>query len=45
MSKVFFTYDQQLDKLEKEKGLIIADRAYAESMLKAISYYFINRWL
>lgn len=39
MSKVFFTYEQQLDKLEKDKGLIIADRAYAESMLKAISYY------
>lgn len=39
MSKVFFTYEQQLDKLEKDKGLIIADRSYAESMLKSISYY------
>lgn len=39
MSKVFFTYEQQLYKLEKEKGLIVADRAYAESMLKSISYY------
>ena len=39
MSKKFFTYNQQLDKLEKEKGLIISDRAYAEKMLKSISYY------
>lgn len=39
MSKVFFTYEQQLDKLEKEKGLIIADRTYAESMLKVSQNY------
>lgn len=39
MAKIFFTYEQQLDKLENDKGLIISDRAYAETMLKAISYY------
>ena len=39
MSKKFFTYNQQLDKLENEKGLIITDRVYAEKMLKSISYY------
>lgn len=39
MAKVFFTYEQQLDKLEKEKGLIINDRNYAKSVLKAVSYY------
>lgn len=39
MPKVFFTYEQQLDKLEKDKGLVINDREYAKSMLKAIGYY------
>ncbi len=39
MSKVFFTYQQQLDKLEKEKQLIISDRIYAEKVLKELSYY------
>lgn len=37
--KAFFTYQQQLDKLEKEKGLAISDKAYAENKLKEISYY------
>lgn len=39
VAKVFYTYQQQLDKLEKEKDLIIQDRNYAESKLKEISYY------
>lgn len=39
MAKVFFTYTQQLDKLEKEKGMFISDRAYAEQVLKELSYY------
>ena len=39
MAKVFYTYQQQLDKLEIEKNLIIQDRNYAENKLKEISYY------
>ena len=39
MAKVFYTYQQQLDKLEIEKDLIIQDRNYAENKLKEISYY------
>ena len=39
MKKPFFTYQQQIDKLEKEKGLIISDKQYAEKKLKEISYY------
>lgn len=39
MAKVFFTYAQQLYKLEHEKGLIINDKQYAEKKLKEISYY------
>lgn len=39
MSKVFFTYQQQLNKLEKEKDLIINDKFYAEKKLKELSYY------
>ncbi len=39
MAKVFFTYAQQLYKLEYEKGLIINDKQYAEKKLKEISYY------
>ena len=37
--KPFLSYTQQLDKLEKDKNLIITNRAYAEAMLKRISYY------
>ncbi|MBQ1733523.1 MAG: Abi family protein, partial [Lachnospiraceae bacterium] len=39
VAKVFYTYQQQLDKLEIEKDLIIQDRNYAENKLKEISYY------
>lgn len=33
------TYDQQIDRLEKEKNLIIEDREYAKEILKRTSYY------
>lgn len=39
MAKEFYTYQQQLDKLEKEKDLLTQDRVYAENKLKEISYY------
>ena len=39
VNKPFLTYTQQMDKLEYDKNLVIADREYAESMLKRISYY------
>ena len=37
--KPFLSYEQQLDKLEKEKGLSIPNREYAENMLRQISYF------
>ena len=37
--KPFLSYTQQLDKLENDKNLIIANRAYAETMLKRIGYF------
>ena len=42
MAKEFYTNQQQLDKLEKEKDLLIQDRVYAENKLKEISYYSLN---
>ena len=39
MAKCFLTYEQQIDKLINEKGLLIADRKYAEDELKRTSYY------
>ena len=39
LPKPFLSYTQQLDKLEKDKNLVIADRLYAESMLRRISYF------
>ena len=42
VAKEFYTYQQQLDKLEKEKDLLIQDRVYAENKLKEISYYSLN---
>lgn len=39
MGKDFLTYEQQLNKLEREKGLIILDRDYAKRKLREISYY------
>ncbi len=37
--KPFLTYDQQIDKLEKEKGLIINDKDSALKLLKEHSYF------
>ena len=39
MAKPFLTYDGQIEKLEKEKNLVITDREYAELMLKQIGYF------
>ena len=39
MLKKFLDYEQQLEKLEKEKGLIINDVKYAKEVLKQTSYY------
>lgn len=39
MAKPFLTYDGQIEKLEKEKNLVISDREYAEFMLKQIGYF------
>ena len=37
--KTFLTYSEQLDRLQNEKGLIIPDPDFAESVLKDLSYY------
>lgn len=39
MPKPFLTYQQQIAKLRDEKGLIIRDEAYAETMLRQNSYF------
>lgn len=39
MSKPYLTYKQQIQKLRDEKGLIIADEAYAEQCLIHIGYF------
>lgn len=39
MQKIFLNYDQQIEKLEKEKNLIIKDKEYAKEILKQNSYY------
>ena len=37
--QVFLTYQQQIDKLKKEKGLLIRDEQYAKAMLQQIGYF------
>ena len=37
--KPFITYEQQMDKLQNEKNLIISDKDFAESVLKRIGYF------
>jgi abortive infection bacteriophage resistance protein len=37
--KIFLTYEQQLNKLQSDKGLTIADSDYAMHILQKISYY------
>lgn len=39
MSKPFLTYDEQVEKLEKEKNLIIQNKPYAIDELKQIGYF------
>ena len=39
MPKKFFTYEQQLNKLRKEKQLTITNSAKAEEVLEKLSYY------
>lgn len=39
VAKPFLTYDEQLEKLVKEKHLQIADPAYAKTILKDIGYF------
>ena len=35
----FFSFDQQIDKLTVDKGLLIPDRDYAIAILKKTSYF------
>ena len=39
IKKEFLTYDQQLEKLQKEKALTISDNTYARDTLMHIGYY------
>lgn len=39
MAKIFFTYEQQLNKLQQEKDLIIPDTDAAKLILEKLSYY------
>lgn len=39
MSKIFLTYDQQIEKLKNEKNLQINDIPYAKKILRQTSYY------
>ena len=39
MGKAFFTYEQQLYKLQSEKELTISDPSYALKTLEQLSYY------
>lgn len=39
MTKIFLGYEQQIDILKKEKGLLIEDNDYAVEVLKRYSYY------
>ena len=39
MVKTFFSYDEQLNQLQNNKGLTISDIVYAKKMLAKISYY------
>lgn len=39
LSQIFYTYEQQIDKLISEKKLAVPDKAYAKEVLERISYY------
>lgn len=38
-NKKFFTYDEQIEKLEKEKQLVISDPEFAKNTLQKLSYF------
>ena len=38
-NKKFFTYDEQIEKLEKEKQLVISDPKFAKNTLQTLSYF------
>lgn len=42
MAKVFFSYQQQIEKLVKEKDLLIADEEYAKEMLNATAIIHLS---
>jgi len=39
MPKPFLTYDEQINKLEHEKELIISDKTYVYKQLQKIGYF------
>ena len=39
MAKPFLSFEDQLNKLENEKGLVINNREYAEKKLREIGYF------
>ena len=39
MAKPFLSFEEQINNLENEKGLVITDREYAERMLREIGYF------
>lgn len=39
MAKPFLSFEDQLNKLENEKGLVINNRIYAEKKLREIGYF------
>lgn len=39
MAQKFMTYEQQLNKLQADKGLTIPDADFARKTLEEISYY------
>ena len=38
-NKTFFTYEQQIEKLIKEKQLVISDIEFAKDTLQKLSYF------
>ena len=38
-NKTFFTYDEQIEKLEKEKQLVISDPEFAKTTLQKLGYF------
>ena len=38
-NKKFFTYEEQIEKLEKEKQLVISDPEFAKNTLQKLSYF------